>query len=88
MSGVRLHRNSPEPARIQAAAYTRGSDIYLGPGQEQHLPHEAWHVVQQAQGRVPTTGSVGGMALNDDVGLEREADRMGDRAARWSPSGA
>jgi hypothetical protein len=26
------------------------------PGQEQHLPHEAWHVVQQKQGRVKPTG--------------------------------
>ncbi|MEL6127089.1 MAG: DUF4157 domain-containing protein, partial [Pseudomonadota bacterium] len=36
-------------------AYAQGSNIHLGPGQDQHLPHEAWHVVQQRQGRVPTT---------------------------------
>ena len=29
-----------------ALAYAQGSDIHLAPGQEQHLPHEAWHVVQ------------------------------------------
>ncbi len=28
------------------------SDMDLDPGEERHLPHEAWHVVQQKQGRV------------------------------------
>jgi hypothetical protein len=50
MDDVRVHRNSPEPARLGAFAYAQGSDIHLGPGQERHLPHEAWHVVQQKQG--------------------------------------
>ena len=37
---------------MQARAYTQGSEIYMAPGQERHLAHEAWHVVQQKQGRV------------------------------------
>jgi hypothetical protein len=41
-SDVRVHRNSPLPAQINALAYTRGNDIHLGPGQERHLAHEAW----------------------------------------------
>src|SRR6185503_18138058 len=69
------------PARLGAFAYTQGSDIHLGPGQERHLPHEAWHVVQQKQGRVaPTRQLMGGAPVNDDRGLEREADLMGARA--------
>ena len=32
-----------------------GQDIHIGPGQEQHLPHEAWHVVQQKRNRVKPT---------------------------------
>ncbi|HAP61901.1 MAG TPA: hypothetical protein DCR93_21180, partial [Cytophagales bacterium] len=32
-----------------------GTDIHLAPGQQKHLPHEAWHVVQQKQGRVKPT---------------------------------
>ena len=24
-----------------------GQDMPIGPGEERHLPHEAWHVVQQ-----------------------------------------
>ena len=87
MDGVRVHRNSSRPAAVQARAYTQGSDIHLGPGQDQHLPHEAWHVVQQAKGRVaPTRQLAGGVPLNDDAGLEREADVMGARAMGTSAS--
>ncbi|HXC55046.1 MAG TPA: DUF4157 domain-containing protein [Rhizomicrobium sp.] len=75
---VRVHYASPEPARLDAHAFTRGSDIHLAPGQERHLPHEAWHVVQQAEGRVRPTLDIGGTQVNDDAGLEREADRFGE----------
>lgn len=82
MSGVRVHRNSSKPAALQAHAYAQGSDIHLAPGQEKHLPHEAWHVVQQAQGRVqPTRQLKGGAQVNDSAALESEADAMGSRAA-------
>jgi hypothetical protein len=81
MDDVRVHRNSAEPARLGALAYAQGSDIHLGPGQEQHLPHEAWHVVQQKQGRVkPTAQLKTGVPVNGDQTLEREADVMGARA--------
>jgi hypothetical protein len=80
MDDVRVHRNSPEPARLGALAYTQGSDIHLGPGQEQHLPHEAWHVVQQKQGRVKTTTQMKGVGVNEDAALEAEATAMGERS--------
>lgn len=81
MDHVRVYYNSPRPAGLQAHAYAQGSEIHLAPGQEKHLPHEAWHVVQQAQGRVrPTLQMKAGVALNDDQDLEREADVMGARA--------
>ena len=87
MSGVRVHRNSSKPAALQAHAYAQGQDIHLGPGQEKHLPHEAWHVVQQAQGRVrPTMQMKRGVAVNDDAGLEREADLMGAKALQMKPA--
>lgn len=85
MSDVRVHRNSPEPRQINALAYAQGNDIHLGPGQEKHMPHEAWHLVQQRQGRVQATTDVGGTPVNDDAGLEREADVMGQRAASMAP---
>lgn len=47
-----VHYNSTKPAQLNALAYAQGNDIHLGVGQEQHLPHEAWHVLQQKQGRV------------------------------------
>jgi hypothetical protein len=81
MSGVRVHRNSDQPAKLNALAYAQGTDIHVAPGQEQHLPHEAWHVVQQAQGRVmPTRQMRDAVPVNDDTGLEHEADVMGARA--------
>ena len=82
MDGVRVHYNSSHPAQLGAHAYAQGSDIHLAAGQERHLPHEAWHVVQQAQGRVrPTMQMKNGTPLNDAVDMEREADVMGARAA-------
>ena len=64
-----------------AMASARGSTIDLAPGQERHLRHEAWHVVQQRQGRVGPTARINGEPINDDPSLEREADVMGARAA-------
>lgn len=88
MEGVRVHYRSLKPARVQALAYAQGTDIHLAPGQEQHLPHEAWHVVQQLQDRVPATRQEHGVALNDHPGLEREADTMGQRALHCGSSTA
>lgn len=73
---VRVHYNSLRPARLQAYAFTQGNQVYIGPGQEQHLRHELGHVVQQKQGRVRPTGSVNHVPLNDDSRLEQEADRF------------
>jgi hypothetical protein len=80
LSEVRVHRNSSKPKQLQALAYTQGTNIYLGPGQEQHLPHEGWHVVQQMEGRVKSTIQMMGIAINDSVELEREANLKGNRA--------
>ncbi|MDZ8105280.1 MAG: DUF4157 domain-containing protein [Nostoc sp. DedQUE12a] len=80
MDDVRVHYNSSKPAELQALAYTQGTDIHVAPGQETHLPHEAWHVVQQKQGRVKPTIQAKGVGINDDKGLEKEADVMGATA--------
>jgi hypothetical protein len=82
LDDVTVHYNSPEPERLEASSYTKGTHIHLGPGQEEDLPHEAWHVVQQKQGRVRATAQARGAAVNDERRLEREADVMGDRAGR------
>ena len=81
MDDVKVHYNSSQPAQLQALAYAQGTDIHIAPGQEKHLPHEAWHVAQQKQGRVkPTLQMKTGVPVNDDAGLENEADVMGQKA--------
>ncbi|SKC08214.1 protein of unknown function [Sphingobacterium nematocida] len=78
MDDVKVHYNSDKPSQLQAHAYAQGTDIHIAPGQEEHLPHEVWHVVQQKQGRVkPTMQMKGGVNINDDTGLEQEADVKG-----------
>jgi hypothetical protein len=81
MSDVRVHYNSSQPAQVNALAYTQGIDIHIKPGQEKHLPHEGWHVVQQMQGRVKPTVQVKGVTINDDCALEQEANLMGGKVA-------
>lgn len=78
MDDVQVHYNSVKPSQLQALAYAQGTDIHIAPGQEQHLPHEAWHVVQQKQGRVQPTIQIQGVNINDNEGLEKEADEMRD----------
>lgn len=86
ISDVKVHYNSSQPAQLQAHAYAKGTDIHVGPGQEKHLAHEAWHVVQQKQGRVrPTLQLKPGVPVNDDTGLEKEADVMGEKALQMQP---
>jgi hypothetical protein len=80
LADVVVHRNSAEPARFGAAAFAKGDQIHMAPGQERHLPHEAWHVVQQKQGRVRPTLQMKGGGINEDAALEAEATAMGARA--------
>ena len=81
MSDVSVHKNSDKPAQLNAHAYAQGKDIHLGPGQEKHLPHEAWHIAQQKQGRVqPNKQLKSDIPINDDDSLEKEADEMGMKA--------
>lgn len=71
---VRVHYNSDKPAKLQALAYTQGTQVYVGPRQERHLPHELGHVVQQKMGIVNQTSFRYGFPVNDDPALERAAD--------------
>jgi Domain of unknown function (DUF4157) len=86
LDDVQVHYHSPKPAHVQALAYTEGTEIHMGPGQEQHLAHEAWHVVQQKQGRVHPTRHVKGMPVNDEPVLEHEAHVMGTKARQQGSS--
>lgn len=88
LDDVKVHYNSQVPAQLQAHAFAQGSEIHIAPGQENHLPHEAWHVVQQKQGRVkPTRQLKGKFNLNEDESLEKEADQMGAKSLSQSNQG-
>jgi hypothetical protein len=80
MDDVKVHYNSPQPSQLQAFAFAQGNQIHIGPGQEKHLPHETWHVVQQKQGRVKPTMTLGKVSVNDSSSLENEATVMGAKA--------
>jgi len=82
MDDVEVHYNSTKPTQLKAHAYAQGTNIHLAPNQEKHLPHEAWHVVQQKQGRVRPTTQLKGIAINDNQSLEKEADIMGQKATK------
>lgn len=87
-SSVRVHPDSSSAPEVGALAYTQGTDIHFAPGQfkpdtstgQQLLGHELAHVLQQQAGRVQPTTEVAGMAVNDDVSLEHEADLLGAKA--------
>ena len=87
-SDVNIHVGS-EASSVGALAYAQGSDIHFAPGQynpesrsgQELLGHELTHVQQQRQGRVKPTMQAKGIAVNDDTGLEREADIKGAKAA-------
>lgn len=85
MSDVKVHYHSDKPAKMGAAAYTQGTEIYVASGQERFLPHESWHVIQQFQGRVKPTSYQNGVGVNENESLEQEADRMGKRALSFRP---
>jgi hypothetical protein len=87
MSDVRVQYNSSKPAEVGALAYTQGTYIHVAPGQEKHLPHEVWHVVQQAQGRVRPTIQMEGLSINNDLDFEREADEFGGKATQTEMKG-
>jgi hypothetical protein len=87
LDDVSVHYDSERPAQLGALAYAQGSEIHLAPGQEEHLPHEVWHVVQQAQGKVQPSGHLAsGTTVNVDRTLEDEAQAMGERAAAVEPA--
>jgi len=94
-SSVRVHEGAHVSA-LGALAYTQGSNVHFAPGNydphgargQELIGHELAHVVQQSEGRVAPTLQAAGLGINDDAGLEREADEMGARAARGQPTGS
>jgi hypothetical protein len=80
LSDVNVHYNSSRPSQFFAHSFAQGNEIHLSPGREKDLAHEGWHVVQQKQGRVQPSLQLNGLSINDNKGLETEADQMGAKA--------
>lgn len=76
MDDIRIHYNSVKPVTVQALSYAQKKDIHIAPEQEQLLPHEAWHMVQQTQDRVQPTVQTHRVSVNDDEGSKMEADEL------------
>ncbi|MEL6535750.1 MAG: DUF4157 domain-containing protein [Bacteroidota bacterium] len=96
LDNVRVNKNSSFPAKVGAIATTQGNRIDFAPGHynphtaqgQKLIGHEAWHTVQQAQGRVkPTLQMKTGHMVNDSSQLEAEADRMGERVVHAPATG-
>ncbi|WP_316801727.1 hypothetical protein [Pedobacter nototheniae] len=79
---VKVHYNAGKPDQLHTEVFNQESNIQ----QENHLPHEAWHVVQQKQGKVKPTGVIqpSNINLNEDETLEKIADEMGEKALKQS----
>ena len=88
-SNVNIHTGSQSAKDMGALAYTQGNDVHFAPGQfnpgsntgKELIGHELAHVVQQREGRVKPTTETAGKPVNDDPGLEKEADVKGAQAA-------
>ena len=89
-SNVNIHKESQSATEVGALAYAQGNDVHFAPGQynpdssagQELIGHELAHVVQQREGRVQPTTQAKGLPVNDDKGLEAEADAMGVKAAQ------
>ncbi|VFQ45330.1 DUF4157 domain-containing protein [Desulfoluna butyratoxydans] len=88
-SDITVHPSSSKAPALGAQAFTQGHDVHFAPGQfrpdttsgRELIGHELAHVVQQREGRVSPTCEVSGMPVNDNPGLEAEADALGKRAS-------
>ncbi len=82
MDHVQVRYNSPKPAQLNALAYAQGAEIHVAPGQDRHLAHEAWHIVQQQQGRVGNNVRTHIGLSTDKRTLEVERDLLARRTPR------
>ncbi|MEJ8546930.1 DUF4157 domain-containing protein [Brevibacillus borstelensis] len=88
-SQVQVFPHSTVAENIGAVAFAQGNDIHFAPGAyrpdtksgQKLLGHELTHVVQQREGRVKPNLPGSDLPINDDPGLEREADLRGLQAA-------
>ncbi len=94
-SDVNVHTDSSQATSMGALAYAQGNDIHFAPGQynpesragQELIGHELAHITQQKQGRVKANTESNGKPVNNDPGLEKEADSFGKTYANSLQSG-
>lgn len=45
LDDVRVHYNSAKPAQLNTSASAQSAGTHTPPSQQEHVHHEAWHVV-------------------------------------------
>lgn len=81
LKGIWLSPRMAAQRKSIASIFGEPVQVRRGSAQEKHLPHQVPHIVTQAQGWVPPTKQMkNGVLVNDDAGLEHEADVMGAKA--------
>jgi Domain of unknown function (DUF4157) len=98
LSNVQIHTNNEADQlskSVNAIAFTTGQDIFFSSGsynptstEGQHLiAHEVVHTVQQANGAVAGTPTVGGISISDPSDeFEQEAEQIAHEIVQVSPS--
>ncbi|HSI77828.1 MAG TPA: DUF4157 domain-containing protein [Lunatimonas sp.] len=90
-SDVNIHTSSQAAQHLNALAYTQGEGIHFAPGEfnphsesgRNLIGHEFTHIVQQRSGVVQPNAVLGkGLPLNDNQGLENEANSLGRKAVQ------
>ncbi len=85
LAHVNVHYNSSQPAELNALAYAQGTDIHVAPGGNDICrTKRGTSSSRRGAGEADAAGK--GCGVNDDQGLEREADIMGGR--RWETPSA
>lgn len=74
INDVHIYYNSTKPAKLGALAYTQGTSVHIGPGNDKYLQNELGHVIQQKFLRISPTKIINGYPVNDDPLLEKAAD--------------
>ena len=74
-----------KPMQLKAVGTSATVQRYE-PAHEKQLPHEAGQVQQKQVSGSPALQAKG-IAINDDAGLEKEADEMGSKAAQMKTIG-
>jgi hypothetical protein len=94
-SDVQIHSDSDQAEALGAKAYAQGKDLHFAPGEfqpdtkegQELIGHELTHVVQQKEGKVQGGEVNGKDMVNQDAGLEQEANEVGKLASEGKEVG-